>query len=134
MEQYLAQGVAERTVCNFIHYCLKEGIVSRVLDKYYDAVDIALIRHEIESIAMAHERRSEYYKFMQEHNGAIIQDAIDSTEDRECVQLRIDPESTPPHQVLWEALGYFLTFATATPGEAIALYEALQRIREVEAD
>jgi hypothetical protein len=52
----------------------------------------------------------------------------------ECVQLRIDPEDNRPNQVLWEALGLFITFVTDTAEDAEKLYEALLAVKEVESD
>ncbi len=64
MDSHLVQGMAAKTVSQFLYYCLDSGITNEVLAKSYAPPDVDQIKQAIIDIAEEQAKSADYHRDM----------------------------------------------------------------------
>ncbi len=62
MDSHLVQGIAAKTVSQFLYYCLDSGITAEILAKSYAPADVDQIKQAIIDIAEEQAKRADYHR------------------------------------------------------------------------
>ncbi len=62
MDSHLVQGIAAKTVSQFLYYCLDSGITDEVLAKAYAPPDVDQIKQTIIDIAEEQAKSADYHR------------------------------------------------------------------------
>lgn len=129
MDKNSARGRACKIVSFVLNGSIKEGVVDTVLNKQLSPEDAALVKQEMQAIADECEEQAEFHRNV-ERGVKTSQMNTNSAGDE--VGMHSVGEHYDSISLYTRGKGTYFTMST--PEDAKKLYDALMRVKEIEAD